>query len=67
MKMQEIEKKWQKRWEETNLYRFNKKNMDKKKYVLEMFSYPSASKLHVGHWFNFGPSDSYARFKSMQG
>ena len=32
-----------------------------------MFSYPSAAKLHLGHWFNFAPSDSYARFKSMQG
>ena len=32
-----------------------------------MFSYPSGAKLHVGHWYNFGPSDSFARFKSMQG
>ena len=32
-----------------------------------MFSYPSGANLHVGHWFNFGPSDSYARFKRMQG
>jgi len=67
MNMQDVEKKWQKRWENTKLFSFNKKNIDKKKYVLEMFSYPSGAKLHVGHWFNFGPSDSYARFKSMQG
>ena len=32
-----------------------------------MFSYPSAAKLHLGHWFNFAPADSYARFKSMNG
>ena len=38
-----------------------------KYYVLEMFSYPSASNLHMGHWYNYGPSDSFARFKKMQG
>jgi leucyl-tRNA synthetase len=67
MKMQDIEKKWQKIWEDTELYRFNYDNIDHKQYVLEMFSYPSGANLHVGHWFNFGPSDSYARFKRMQG
>ena len=62
-----IDKKWQKRWEETDLYKFDKNKMDKKLYVLEMFSYPSGSKLHAGHWFNYGPVDSWARFKRMQG
>lgn len=32
-----------------------------------MFSYPSGANLHIGHWWNFGLSDSYARFKKMQG
>lgn len=32
-----------------------------------MFSYPSGAKLHAGHWYNYGPADSYARFKRMQG
>jgi leucyl-tRNA synthetase len=32
-----------------------------------MFSYPSADKLHIGHWFNFSPVDTWARFKRMQG
>ena len=32
-----------------------------------MFSYPSGANLHVGHWYNFGLGDSYARFKRMQG
>ena len=27
----------------------------KKKYVLTMFSYPSGDKLHIGHWYNYGP------------
>lgn len=62
-----IDKKWQKIWEETKLYKFDENNMIKKLYVLEMFSYPSGSKLHAGHWFNYGPVDSWARMKKMQG
>jgi leucyl-tRNA synthetase len=62
-----IDKKWQKKWEETKLYKFDKDNLDKKLYVLEMFSYPSGSQLHAGHWFNYAPVDSWARFKKMQG
>lgn len=63
----DIDRKWQKKWEETKLYKFNPENVDKKLYVLEMFSYPSGAKLHVGHWYNYGPSDSWARMKKMQG
>lgn len=62
-----VDKKWQQKWEESNLYKFDEKNMDKKLYVLEMFSYPSGSQLHAGHWFNYGPVDSWARMKRMQG
>ena len=62
-----IDKKWQTRWANDRLYSFDKSRIDKKYYTLEMFSYPSGAKLHVGHWFNFGPSDSFARFKRMQG
>ncbi|WP_032122262.1 leucine--tRNA ligase [Clostridium amazonitimonense] len=62
-----IDEKWQKKWEETKLYKFDENNLDKKLYVLEMFSYPSGSKLHAGHWFNYGPVDSWARMKRMQG
>ncbi|AZV55340.1 leucine--tRNA ligase [Clostridium sp. AWRP] len=63
----ETDKKWQKKWEETSLYKFDDNNLDKKLYVLEMFSYPSGSKLHAGHWFNYAPVDSWARLKKMQG
>jgi len=63
----EIDRKWQKKWEETNLYKFDENNLNKKLYVLEMFSYPSGSQLHAGHWFNYGPVDSWARMKRMQG
>ena len=63
----EVERKWQKKWSDTRLYSFDKSKVDHKKYVLEMFSYPSGAKLHAGHWYNYGPSDSYARFLRMQG
>ncbi len=62
-----IDEKWQKKWEDSNLYKFDENNLDKKLYVLEMFPYPSGSKLHAGHWFNYGPVDSWARMKRMQG
>ena len=61
------DQKWQKKWKENNVYRFDESNKENKLYVLEMFSYPSAAKLHLGHWFNYAPTDSYARFKKMQG
>ncbi|MBU3133223.1 leucine--tRNA ligase [Clostridium gasigenes] len=62
-----IDTKWQNKWDETDLYKFNPENPGEKLYVLEMFSYPSGSQLHAGHWFNYGPVDSWARMKKMQG
>lgn len=62
-----IDAKWQKKWEETELYKFDPNKDGEKLYVLEMFSYPSGSQLHAGHWFNYGPVDSWARFKKMRG
>ena len=62
-----VDLKWQKKWKEENLYKYNPKDKKEKFYTLEMFSYPSGAKLHLGHWFNFAPADSFARFKRMQG
>jgi leucyl-tRNA synthetase len=62
-----IEKKWQARWKEKRPYKFDRNNTANKHYVLEMFSYPSAAKLHIGHWYNYGLSDSYARYMLMKG
>ncbi len=61
----EIEKKWQKRWNEQgiNTYRHG----GEKCYVLEMLPYPSGAQLHMGHWYNYGVTDSYARFMRMSG
>ena len=63
----EIEKKWQKIWADTDLYRFDPESDKPKHYVLEMFSYPSGANLHAGHWYNYSLSDTYARFRKMQG
>ena len=62
-----IDKKWQEKWEKEQLYKFDPTRLDKKLYVLEMFSYPSGSQLHAGHWFNYGPVDTWARLKRMKG
>lgn len=62
-----VEAKWKKYWEDKGVNTFDKSKADKKYYVLEMFSYPSGSNLHLGHWYNYGPTDSFARFKKMQG
>lgn len=67
MDMKKVEKKWQSIWEKEKLNNFNFKNIDKKYYCLEMFSYPSGAKLHLGHWYNYGPTDSFVRFKKMKG
>lgn len=63
----EIESRWQKWWEENGTYKFNWRSEKPKHYVLTMFSYPSGDKLHMGHWYCYAPTDSYARFKRMQG
>ena len=63
----EIEKKWQQIWEDTNLYHTDMQDIEKKLYCLVMFIYPSGDKLHIGHWYNYGPTDTWARFKRMQG
>src|SRR3990167_7352100 len=63
----EIEAKWQKRWEEAGVFTADLEKAKNPFYSLVMFPYPSGDKLHVGHWYNFAPADSYARFMRMQG
>ncbi len=67
MDLTQVEKKWQGKWEQSKLYSFDKSRVDKKKYILEMFSYPSGARLHLGHWYNYGLTDSYARYMRMKG
>ncbi len=61
-----IEKKWQKRWEKEKAF-LTKETKGEKFYCLEMYPYPSASFLHVGHVRNYTIGDVYARFKRMNG
>lgn len=62
-----IEKKWQKEWSKKKVYRALGDSKKKKKYVLDMFPYPSGAGLHVGHPKGYIGSDVYARMKRMQG
>ncbi len=63
----EVELKWQDLWEKNNEHKVDLDNDKKKFYNLVMFSYPSGDKLHTGHWYNYGPADTYARFLKMKG
>ena len=63
---QEIEKKWQKTWEEDSVYATELDRSKPEYYVLEMFPYPSGN-LHMGHVRNYSIGDVIARYKAMQG
>ncbi|MBO4425385.1 MAG: leucine--tRNA ligase, partial [Clostridiales bacterium] len=63
----ETDGKWQKEWADTGLYKYDPNAEGKKLYCLEMFSYPSGAKLHLGHWYNYSLTDSWSRMKRMQG
>ena len=63
---QEIEPKWQAKWEADGLYHANIDDSKPKHYALTMLPYPSGD-LHIGHWYAFTPSDAHARFMRMNG
>lgn len=62
----EIEPKWQARWEENGIYRFDPFGDRPKHYALTMLPYPSGY-LHPGHIWAMGPSDTHARWMRMRG
>ncbi len=61
-----IEKKWQTRWEEGEVYKVTEDDSKEKYYVLEMFPYPSG-RIHMGHVRNYSIGDVVARYKRMRG
>lgn len=63
----EIENKWQRYWEEKKVFKTDLDKTHNKLYCLVMFIYPSGAKLHCGHWYNYAPTDSWARYKKLKG
>jgi len=63
---EEIEPKWQARWDADGLYHSDIDHDKHKYYALTMLPYPSGD-LHIGHWYAVAPSDARARFKRMRG
>ena len=63
---QEIDRKWQERWERDGIYRVRDDDPRPKWYELTMYPYPSGD-LHIGHWYAMSPADCHARFRRMQG
>ncbi len=62
-----IEQKWQKDWEEKGIYKTSDDLHLPKKYILDMFPYPSGEGLHVGHPRGYIATDIYSRMKRMEG
>ncbi|AQT68299.1 Leucine--tRNA ligase [Anaerohalosphaera lusitana] len=64
---QEIEKKWQKVWENNRTFKVELDSSKPKYYVLDMFPYPSGQGLHVGHPEGYTATDIVSRYKRMKG
>ncbi len=61
-----VESKWQRVWQDSQLFRVEEDPAKKKYYLLEMFPYPSGN-IHMGHVRNYAIGDVVARYKRMQG
>src|SRR6202451_4280990 len=62
-----IEKKWQKKWEDTNAFKTEDNSTKPKQYILDMFPCPSGAGLHVGHVEGYTATDIYSRYMRATG
>ncbi len=62
-----IEARWRKNWAERGLNRVDDEDSRPRYYCLDMFPYPSASGLHVGHWRGYVISDVWSRYMLLRG
>ncbi len=62
-----VEKKWQGEWEKHKIYKTPQEPAAKKKYVLDMFPYPSGATMHVGHLEGYVGTDILSRYLRMNG
>ena len=67
MDFNKVDKKWQNAWEKSKIFQVKENSTKKKYFTMEMFPYPSAAFLHMGHVRNYTIGDVIARFKRMQG
>ncbi|HLX11608.1 MAG TPA: class I tRNA ligase family protein, partial [Bacteroidota bacterium] len=63
----DIEKKWQKYWDDHETFKTPDNSTKPKMYVLDMYPYPSGAGLHVGHPEGYTATDIYCRYKRMNG
>ncbi|HVK60976.1 MAG TPA: leucine--tRNA ligase [Bdellovibrionales bacterium] len=63
----EIDERWQKTWEEKQVYKADNSSSKPKYYALDMFPYPSGSGLHIGHMASYTPTDVISRYKRNRG
>ena len=63
----QIEQKWQDRWASQGIFDLDVSSFKDKHYLLTMFPYPSGDRLHMGHWYQYGIVDVWARYQMMKG
>ena len=63
----DIERKWQKYWDDHETFKVVEDPSKKKMFILDMYPYPSGAGLHVGHPEGYTATDIYSRFKRVNG